>query len=64
MGPISRTEDQPADSRGSTAAPEGGGATPAGLPAGWTWADLQALADKVYALMLLDMVLERERGAW
>lgn len=35
-----------------------------GLPADWTRADLRTLADKVYELLLQDLVLERERGLW
>ena len=35
-----------------------------GLPAEWTRADLGALADKVYELLLQDLMLERERGLW
>ena len=33
-------------------------------PAGWTPADLKILADKVYELLLKDLMLERERGLW
>jgi hypothetical protein len=35
-----------------------------GLPASWTSADLKTLADKVYELLLQDLMLERERGLW
>ena len=32
--------------------------------AGWSPEDLQELADQVYELLLRDLMLERERGAW
>ena len=32
--------------------------------ASWTSADLQVLADKVYELLLRDLLIERERGLW
>jgi hypothetical protein len=64
MVSVFRTVVGPEGGERSTAAPESEEATSAGLPAGWTHADLQALADKVYDLMLQDLMLERERGAW
>ena len=35
-----------------------------GQAANWTSADLQVLADKVYELLLRDLLIERERGLW
>ncbi len=64
MVSVFRTVERPAGGESSTAAPESGEATLAGLPAGWTYADLRALADKVYDLMLQDLRLEQERGLW
>lgn len=64
MGKVLRAEDQASSTRASEGTQEAEGGTPAGLPADWTWADLQALADKVYTLMLQDLILERERGLW
>jgi hypothetical protein len=64
MGSVFRTVQRPEAREHSTAAPESGEATLAGLPAGWTYADLQALADKVYDLMLQELMLEQERGLW
>lgn len=63
MGSVFRAEGQPG-MQGSTAAPESEEATSAGLPAGLTHADLQALADKIYDLMLQELRLEQERGLW
>jgi hypothetical protein len=35
-----------------------------GQTTGWSSADLEILADKVYELLLKDLMLERERGLW
>lgn len=43
----------------TTEEPESGGST-----AAWTNADLEKLADKVYELLMKDLILERERGLW
>jgi len=64
MDTIFRVEERPSGVEGSSSAPESEEATPAGLPAGWSFADLQALADKVYDLMLQELTVERERGLW
>lgn len=64
MDTIFRVEERPSTVEESSSAPESEEATPAGLPAGWTYTDLRALADKVYDLMLQDLRLERERGLW
>jgi hypothetical protein len=34
------------------------------LPSGWTEQDFTELVDKVYQLVLDDLTLESERGAW
>jgi hypothetical protein len=64
MGSVFRTVGRPEGRERSTAEPESEEATVAGLPAGWSFADLQALADKVYDLMLQELTVERERGLW
>ncbi len=64
MGSVFRTVGLPEGRESSTAASESDEATGAGLPGGWTYADLQALADKVYDLMVQDLRLEQERGLW
>jgi hypothetical protein len=57
-------EQQPVLPEGSRAGSENQEQELQGLPAEWTFADLKDLADKVYDLMLQDLLLERERGAW
>jgi hypothetical protein len=64
MGLVFRTVQRPEGRERSATAPESDEATAAGLPAGWSFADLQTLADKVYDLMLQDLMLEHERGLW
>jgi hypothetical protein len=39
-------------------------AAPTDLSPGLSPTDLEALADRVYELLLRDLRLERERGAW
>jgi len=56
--------ERPPDQASGRAKPAVGEETESTLPAGWTHADLQVLADRVYQLLLKDLLLERERGAW
>ena len=58
----SSTVSRPPQQRGSTSTDEGseGQSSPAELSA----ADLKELADKVYDLLLEDLLRERERGLW
>ena len=53
------TDRNAGDVRSADASPE-----ELGLPAGWTRARVNELADKVYELLLRDLNLERERGSW
>ncbi len=41
-----------------------GASESSGQTAAWTSADLDKLADKVYELLMKDLMLERERGLW
>lgn len=55
----------PTETRSSQVrAPERDEPASQGETAGWTGADLERLADKVYELLMQDLMLEIERGAW
>lgn len=61
MGLMLQAEQQSGDSAGQAPTQRDEGTD---LPEEWTRKDLLALADRVYQLMLQDLLLERERGAW
>ena len=56
---------EPADQTSEQANASASGGPESNEPSvGWTPEDLKALADEVYELLLRDLMLERERGAW